>query len=87
MNPCDALLDRLDAALSGTLPTELADHLAGCSSCQLAVERARGLAEGGQALHSARAPDALRQRLKALPRLNPACEQAIDLLGLSLIHI
>lgn len=84
MNPCDALLDRLDAALSGALPVELADHLEGCSSCQLAIERARGLAEGGQALHSARAPEALKQRLRALPRLNPACEQAMDVIGAAL---
>jgi predicted anti-sigma-YlaC factor YlaD len=84
MKPCDALLDRLDAALSGSLPVELAEHLEGCSSCQLAVERARALAEGGQALHSARAPEALKRRLKSLPRLKPACEQAIDLLGAAL---
>lgn len=84
MNPCDALLDRLDAALSGALPAELADHLEGCSTCQLAVERARGLAEGGRTLLSARAPEALKQRLKSLARLNPACEQAIDSMGAAL---
>jgi len=81
MKPCDAVLARLDAALSGVLPAELAEHLEGCSSCRLAIERARGVTEGGQTLRSARAPEALKQRLKALPRLKPECEQAIDLLG------
>ncbi len=79
MNPCDALLDRIEAAVSGALPAELAEHLAGCPECALAVERARGLADGGQALRSARAPQSLKDRLKSLPRLRPECEEAIDL--------
>ena len=84
MSSCDALLDRLDAALAGTLPAELAEHLAGCASCQVAVDRARGLAEGEGVLRSVRAPEALVRRLKALPRLAPACEQALDALAAAL---
>ncbi len=79
MTPCEALLDHLDAAVAGTLPAELADHLAGCSDCQLAVERARGLM-----LDPVRAPASLKQRIKAMPRLAPGCEQALELLGIAL---
>ncbi len=84
MTSCEALLDRLDAALAGSLPADLAEHLAGCTSCQSAVERARGISEGGSALRSVRAPAALVRRLKALPRLAPACEQALDALTTAL---
>jgi len=84
MKPCENLLDHLEAALGGTLPAELAEHLAGCPDCQLAVERARGLAEGGSAFRSVRAPAALKQRIKAMPRLASGCEQAIELLGIAL---
>jgi predicted anti-sigma-YlaC factor YlaD len=84
MKPCETLLNDLDAALAGTLPAELAEHLAGCPECQLAVERSRGLAEGGRAFRSLHAPAPLKQRIKAMPRLAPACEQAIELLGVAL---
>ena len=84
MSPCDVMLDRIEAAVSGTLPPDLAEHLAGCSSCRIALERARGLAEGGQALRWVRAPEALKVRLKALLRLRPECEQAIDLASAAL---
>ena len=84
MSRCDALRDRLDAALAGTLPADLAEHLAGCTACQAAVERARGMAEGESFLRSVRAPEALVRRLKALPRLAPACEQALDALAAAL---
>jgi len=84
MSDCEAILDRLDAALAGTLPPELAAHLEGCPSCRMGVERARGLDEGGRVLQAVKAPEALRQRLKALPRLNPACEQAVDSMGAAL---
>jgi hypothetical protein len=84
MKPCEALLDHLDAALAGTLPAELAEHLAGCPDCQVAVERSRGLTEGGSAFRSLHAPAPLKQRIKAMPRLAPGCEQAIELLGVAL---
>ncbi len=84
MSPCDEILDRLDAALAGNLPPEDAAHVAGCSSCQLAIERARGLSEGGRMLQAVQAPEGLKQRIKALARLQPACEQAIDLMGAAL---
>ncbi|OYV90946.1 MAG: hypothetical protein B7Z68_11125, partial [Acidobacteria bacterium 21-70-11] len=84
MNSCNALLDRLDAALAGDLPADLAEHLAGCASCQAAVERARGMSEGESVLRAVRAPAALVRRLKALPRLAPACEQALDALAAAL---
>ncbi len=84
MSSCDALLDRLDAALAGDLPADLSEHLAGCASCQAAVERARDMSEGESVLRSVRAPAALVRRLKALPRLAPACEQALDALAAAL---
>ncbi len=84
MNPCDALLERIEAGASEALPAELAEHLAGCSSCSLALERARGLAEGGDALRSVRAPEALKDRIKALARMSPECEPAIDLVSAAL---
>jgi len=84
MKPCEALVDQLDAAVAGTLPEELVRHLADCPDCQLAVERARGLAEGVRVLGSLRAPESLKRRIKALPRLGPACEQAIERLGAAL---
>jgi anti-sigma factor RsiW len=84
MKPCEAVLDRLDEAIAGTLPEELARHVAECADCRLAVERARGLAEGERVLGSVRAPEALKRRLKTLPRLAPACEQAIERLGAAL---
>jgi hypothetical protein len=84
MRPCDLVLDRLDEAIVGTLPEELARHVAECADCRLAVDRARGLAEGERVLGSVRAPEALKDRLKALPRLAPACEQAIERLGAAL---
>jgi predicted anti-sigma-YlaC factor YlaD len=80
MTPCEALLDRLDAALAGTLPAELAAHVDSCSDCRMAVERARGLAEGERLLRSVRAPESLKARLKGVVRLAPACEHALDLL-------
>jgi anti-sigma factor RsiW len=84
MTPCDLLLGHLDAAVAGTLPEELAQHVEGCTDCQSAVERARGLAEGQRVLAAVRAPESLKQRIKRLPRLAPACEQAIERLGTAL---
>jgi anti-sigma factor RsiW len=84
MKPCEALLDQLEAAVAGTLPEEVARHLAGCPDCQLAVERVRGLSEGEGVVGSVRAPESLKQRIKALPRLALACEQAIERMGAAL---
>jgi len=84
MKPCDALLDQLDAAVEGNLPEELAKHLAGCPDCQVAVERVRSLDEGERVVGSVRAPESLKQKIKALPRLALACEQAIERLGAAL---
>ena len=84
MSRCELILDHLDAAIDGALPEELAAHLAGCNDCQLAVERARGLAEGAHVLASVTAPESLRRRLKDLPRLAPACENAVERLGAAL---
>lgn len=77
MKPCDTLLDQLDAALANRLDAELAAHLAACPTCQGAVARARGLAEGSTLLDQVRAPRTLVARLKTLPRLALPCEQAI----------
>lgn len=77
MKPCDALLECIEAAVSGDLDAELRDHLTGCTTCQMAVERARGLADGSSLLGRAKAPRALVAKLKTLPRLAPGCEQAL----------
>jgi anti-sigma factor RsiW len=84
MTRCELILDHLDAAMSGALSEELAAHLAGCPECQLAVQRARSVLEGEQVLASVRAPEKLRQRLKNLVRLPPACESAMERLGAAL---
>jgi anti-sigma factor RsiW len=84
MSRCELILDHLDAVMSGALSEELAVHLAGCPECQLAVQRARSLMEGEQVLASVRAPEKLRQRLKDLLRLPPACESAVERLGAAL---
>jgi predicted anti-sigma-YlaC factor YlaD len=81
MTRCELVLDHLDAVISGSLPRELAEHLATCTDCQLAAERARGLAEGEHLLASVKTPEALKRRLKDLLRLAPACESAIERLG------
>jgi len=81
MSPCESILDRLEAAVAETLPPELAAHLDACPICRMAVERARGLDEGGRALQAVKAPEALKQRLKALLRLQPSCEAAVDAMG------
>jgi predicted anti-sigma-YlaC factor YlaD len=84
MKPCDAVLERLDDAIAGALPEELARHVAECADCRLAIERVRGLAEGEGMMSSVRAPQELTRRLKALIRLAPACERAIEQLGAAL---
>jgi predicted anti-sigma-YlaC factor YlaD len=84
MKPCEALLDELDAVVAGTLPEELARHLADCPDCQLAVERVRSLSESERVVGSVRAPESLRQGIKRLPRLPLACEQAIERMGAAL---
>jgi predicted anti-sigma-YlaC factor YlaD len=79
MRQCEALLDHLDSAVAGTLPAELAEHLAACPDCQQAVERA-----GGLTLRPVQAPASLKQRIKTMPRLAPDCERATELLGIAL---
>lgn len=77
MSSCDELLERIDAAVAGDLEPDLRHHLAACATCQMAVERARGLAEGSAVLSGVKAPRALVAKLKTLPRLDLACEQAL----------
>jgi len=84
MSRCDAVLDWLLESPDADLPPELAAHVAECQDCRLAVERSRGLGEGGRLVRAARAPDSLKARLKALPRLKPECERAQDLLNSAL---
>ncbi|NWF99816.1 MAG: zf-HC2 domain-containing protein [Thermoanaerobaculaceae bacterium] len=80
MTLCEALLERLEAAVAGTLEGELAAHLDSCPSCRAAVERARTLAESAGFVGRVQAPQALVARLKTLPRLAPECEQALLLI-------
>ena len=84
MRPCDQILEQLDAAVNGSLPDELAAHLKSCASCQAAVARAQGLDEAARVLSEAHAPAALVARLKTLPRLAPACEEALILVDAAL---
>jgi len=81
MRPCDALLDHLEAGGGAPLPAELAAHAAECPECRLALERTNGLAAGAQTLREVRASAELKDRLKSLPRLAPACERALSLMG------
>lgn len=81
MTDCRSVLDFLESATGGDrLPTPLARHLDSCPSCRVAAERRRGLAEGTEVLKAVQAPPELRSRLKALPRLHPACEDAVAVL-------
>jgi hypothetical protein len=84
MRPCDAVLDHLEAGAGAALPAELAAHVSECSDCRLALERINGLAEGAKALSGLHASPALKDRLKSLPRLAPACERALELVGTAL---
>jgi hypothetical protein len=84
MSTCDALLDFLERDGTGELPADLLEHATGCAACRLALERTTGLADGASVLRDLHAPDALKERLKSLRRLAPACERAIELAGAAL---
>jgi hypothetical protein len=84
MSNCDDLLREIEAAVAGELSADLADHLASCSSCQLALDRSRGLADGARVLHGVRAPEDLKARLKTIAQLAPACDHAQQLAGAAL---
>ncbi len=78
MSTCERLLEHLDDAVAGTLPADLAAHLAGCASCRDAVGRAKLLAEAPGDLSGLRAPEPLVARIVAMPRLAAACEEVVD---------
>ncbi len=82
MRPCDELLEHLEDAADGALPPHLAEHTRACAACRELLAGGgplRGAAGG--ALAGVRAPAPLVARLKAIPRLAPACEAALGLIG------
>ena len=84
MRPCDELAEHLEDAAAGTLPPHLAEHALGCADCRQRLAAAAGLRGEGAVLALLRAPAALVERLKAMPRLAPACESALALIGAAL---
>lgn len=81
MNSCDELLDRLEEAATGRLPTELDRHLQECPHCQEAVAQWQAMSEAVRTTVRTVAPPDLVARLKLLPRFPAACEATLDLLG------
>lgn len=81
MKSCDELLDRLEEAAAGRLPTGLDRHLQGCPHCQEAVARWQATSEAVRTTARTVAPPELVARLKRLPRFPAACEATLDLLG------
>lgn len=84
MRLCDELLECLEDAAAGTLPPELAAHVRECESCRDAVARAVAASPAGAALGGLRAPRELVARLKAMPRVAPECDAAMELIGAAL---
>jgi anti-sigma factor RsiW len=84
MNLCTELREQLEAVLDGTLSAQLAGHLAGCPACSHIVAQARAARENSRSMASARAPSALTDRLKRLPRLPQACEHVQILVAAAL---
>lgn len=84
MNLCTELREQLEAVLDGTLSAQLAGHLAGCPACSHIVAQARAARENSRSMASARAPSALTDHLKRLPRLPQACEHVQILVAAAL---
>jgi hypothetical protein len=84
MRLCDELLDQLDDAAAGILPPHLADHARGCDLCSQRIDEAGLLRPEGGLLSQMRAPRKLVARLKSIPRLAPACDAALELIGAAL---
>ena len=76
MLPCDELLDHLEDAAAEALPPHLAEHIRTCGSCRRRLDEVTGLRRDRSALSRLRAPAELVARLKATPRLAPACDAA-----------
>jgi predicted anti-sigma-YlaC factor YlaD len=84
MTDCEKLRARLDDAVDGRLDAALTAHLARCPDCREMVERATIPSRIDAPLRGLKAPTALVARLKRLPRLDQACEQAQTLAALAL---
>jgi predicted anti-sigma-YlaC factor YlaD len=84
MRPCDELLDRLDDALEGTLPPALASHVRECEACRRLIEAAGPLRGDAGVPRPVRAPRTLVERLKSMPRLAAACDDAMSLMSAAL---
>lgn len=84
MRPCDELLDHLEDAAAAALPPDLAEHARTCSACRQRIDEAAGLSREGSPFSRLRAPAPLVARLKTIPRLAPACDAALELIGSAL---
>jgi predicted anti-sigma-YlaC factor YlaD len=84
MRLCDELLDHLDDAAAGALPPHLEGHLRACDICRRQLDEAGRLRADAGVLAQLRAPRQLVARLKAIPRLAPACDAALELVGAAL---
>jgi hypothetical protein len=84
MSACDELLERLEEAVAGALPPALAEHVRSCPRCQAEIAHVECASPGRASLPAIHAPKALVARLKAIPRLAPNCEKAVELIGMAL---
>jgi len=92
MDSCAKFDDAIwQAAETGAMSSELADHLAHCTHCRASHERWLGALRGLTALRTVQAPDptaavyARLQRPARLPRLLAACTGALALACLALL--
>ena len=85
VDPCAELLDHLEDGAAGALPAHLAEHARSCEVCRERLAHG-GLfrPEEGGLMARVRAPRELVARLKSIPRLAPACDAALALIGAAL---
>lgn len=84
MSRCTWVLDRLEDTVVGALDSDVAVHLEECSDCRELVEAATAARSNGGLFAGIKAPAALVDRLKRLPRLAAGCERAQKLIVLAL---
>jgi len=84
MTRCTWVLDRLEDTVVGALDRDVTSHLEVCSDCRELVEAATAARSNGGLFAGVKAPQALVDRLKRLPRLAAGCEHAQELIALAL---
>ena len=82
--PCDELLDQLEDGATDMLPPHLAEHARTCELCRERLDQGGLLRPEGGAMAGVHAPRELVARLKSLPRLAPACDAGLALIGSAL---